>query len=102
MLTALCSEQEIKSGVWSCESSKSPGPNGFNFRFIKEGWDVIKGDIFRMMNEFHTNAKLVRGSNPSFIVLIPKKDEAFNLNDFRPISLIGCTYKILEKTLLIG
>lgn len=29
------SEQEIKEAVWDCEGSKSPGPNGYNFSFIK-------------------------------------------------------------------
>ena len=29
------SEEEIKNVVWSCDSSKSPSPDGFNFDFIK-------------------------------------------------------------------
>lgn len=29
----------------------------------------------RMMSEFHDNMKLVRGSNSSFLVPIPKKEE---------------------------
>lgn len=33
-------EDEIKAAVWSCESSKSPGPDGFDFHFIKEFWEV--------------------------------------------------------------
>lgn len=50
-----------------------------------------------MLDEFHNNGKLVRGLNSSFIVLIPKKEAAEALNEFRPISLIGCIYKILSK-----
>lgn len=53
----------------------------------------------KMMEDFHRNGKLVRGLNPSFIVLIPKKDDASQLNDFRPISLIRSLYKILAKVL---
>jgi len=33
------------------------------------------------------------------IALIPKKDNPSNLNEFRPISLVGCVYKILSKIL---
>jgi len=29
--------------------------------------------------------------------LIPKVDNPQHLNDFRPISLVGCLYKIVEK-----
>jgi len=36
------SEEEIREAVWSCDSSKSPGPDGFNFGFLKFGWDTIK------------------------------------------------------------
>lgn len=52
-----------------------------------------------MMGEFHQHGKLVRGLNSSYIVLIPKKDEARTLNDYRPISLISRVYKILANVL---
>jgi len=29
------SAEEVKDAVWQCEMSKSPGPDGFNFNFIK-------------------------------------------------------------------
>ena len=35
----------------------------------------------------------------SFITLIPKKNDASNISDFRPISLVGSVYKILAKVL---
>ncbi|MCH92362.1 LINE-1 reverse transcriptase like, partial [Trifolium medium] len=47
--------------------------------------------------EFHENGKLVKGLNNTFIALIPKKDNSTKLSDFRPISLVGCAYKILSK-----
>lgn len=52
-----------------------------------------------MMENFHCRGKLVRGSNPSFIVLVPKKEATISLNDYRSISLIGCAYKVLSKPL---
>nr|KYP48621.1 hypothetical protein KK1_029682 [Cajanus cajan] len=39
------SDEEVKNAVWDCEGSKSPGPDGFNFTFIKDFWDDIKGDF---------------------------------------------------------
>lgn len=35
----------------------------------------------------------------SFMSLISKKDIAHTINDSRPISLVGCLYKILAKIL---
>jgi hypothetical protein len=51
------------------------------------------------MEEFHANGKIVKGANSSFIVLIPKKKNPVNISDFRPISLVGCIYKVISKVL---
>ncbi|GKV43294.1 hypothetical protein SLEP1_g50605 [Rubroshorea leprosula] len=45
ILTVTFSEEEIKEAIWDCESSKSPSPDGFNFRFVKNMWEDIKADI---------------------------------------------------------
>nr|GEX57649.1 hypothetical protein [Tanacetum cinerariifolium] len=39
------------------------------------------------------------GYNASFITLIPKVTDPVGLNDYRPISLIGCSYKVIAKVL---
>jgi len=93
------SESEVKAAVWDCESFKSPDPNGVNFGFIKEFWEQLKGDVLHFISDFHRNGKLARGINSTFIALIPKVDSPLRLNDFRPISLVGCLYKILSKVL---
>jgi hypothetical protein len=93
------SEEEIKEAVWDCDSEKSPGPDGVSFAFLKDFWEDLKADFFRILTEFHKNGKLVKGINSTFIALIPKKDNPAKLNDFRPISLVGCAYKVLSKVL---
>jgi hypothetical protein len=93
------SEVEVKAAVWDCDSFKSPGPDGVNFGFIKDFWEIIKGDVMRFISEFHRNGKLSRGINSTFIALIPKVDSPQRVNDFRPIALVGCLYKILSKVL---
>lgn len=54
-----------------------------------------------LMEDFYHHNKFVKGFNPSFIVLIPKKEEALELSDHIPISLIGALYKIISKVLSI-
>ncbi|GKV02931.1 hypothetical protein SLEP1_g15305 [Rubroshorea leprosula] len=91
--------EEVKAAVWNCDSTKAPGPDGFNSGFLKAEWEVIKADIMEYLMDFHINGRLVRDSNASFIVLIPKRENPQGIEEYRPISLIGCTYKILAKLL---
>ena len=45
------------------------------------------------------NGKFEKSLNATFIALVPKKNGASNIRDFRPISLVGSVYKILAKVL---
>ena len=98
-LVARFSELEIKSAVWDCGGDKSPGPDGLNFNFIKQFWEILKPDFIRFMDEFYINGTFPKGSNESFLALIPKLNDPQSLNDYRPISLIGCVYKVVSKLL---
>ncbi|GKV50261.1 hypothetical protein SLEP1_g56973 [Rubroshorea leprosula] len=93
------SAEEIEEALRSCDGSKAPGPDGYNFNFLKFAWHSIKEDFINFFSEFHSNGKLVRGLNSSFIALIPKKLNVGGLKDYRPISLLGCVYKLLAKVL---
>jgi len=90
---------EVLDAVSQCGSSKCPGQDGFNFFFIKNNWEVIGKDIVRAIQNFQSTWFIPRGCNASFITLLPKKDNSSDLNEFRPISLVGCVYKILSKIL---
>ena len=92
-------EEEVRVAVWDVDSYKCPGSDGITFGFIKDFWDILKGDVMRFLVEFHRNGRLAKGINSTFIALIPKVDNPHRLNDFRPISLVGSMYKILAKVL---
>ncbi|GKA19247.1 RNA-directed DNA polymerase, eukaryota, reverse transcriptase zinc-binding domain protein, partial [Tanacetum coccineum] len=92
-------EQEIKDAVWGCGSDKAPGPDGFTFDFYKKFWSIIKFDVTKAVNQFHSCGKFPKGCNSSFITLIPKVIDPVFLKDYRPISLIGSFYKIIGKLL---
>ena len=86
-LVARFSEVEIKSAVWACGGDKSPGPDGLYFNFIKQFWEILKPDFIRFFDEFFINGIFPKGSNASFIALIPKIINPQSLNDYRPCFL---------------
>jgi len=99
MLVGAFSVDKIKEAVWSCDSSKSPGPDDFNMGFIKFSWELIKEDIMAVVKDFKSLGKWPRVSNASFLCLIPKTENPLHLGEFRPISLVECLYKIISKAL---
>ncbi|KAJ9561194.1 hypothetical protein OSB04_006354 [Centaurea solstitialis] len=93
------SDDEIKDAVWSCDGSKSPGPDGLNFSFIKKFWSIIGNSFIQAIRHFEPSGRIGKGCNASFIALVPKKVDPIEIIDFRPISLIGCYYKCIAKLL---
>ncbi|MCH80144.1 LINE-1 reverse transcriptase like [Trifolium medium] len=93
------SVDEVKCVVDDSDGNKSPGPDGFNFAFLKGAWEVVSGDVMAFMHEFHANAILPKALSFYFITLIPKNFNPQSLGDFRPISLLGFIYKIVAKVL---
>ena len=76
------SDLEIKEAVWSCDGDKCPGPDGFNFKFIKEFWEMMKTDFRKFVDEFHVHGSFPRGSNASFIAPIPKTKHPESFDDY--------------------
>ena len=59
----------------------------------------MKSDVLAVFKEFYQHSKFEKSLNTTFIALIPKKNGAPNIYEFRPISLVGNVYKILAKVL---
>ncbi|MCI01142.1 LINE-1 reverse transcriptase like, partial [Trifolium medium] len=92
-------EEEIRRVVFDSDGNKSPGPDGFNGEFFKASWEVVKGDLKTLFEEFHTYAKLPKCLLAYFVTLIPKVSNPHSINEFRPISLLVSVYKMLAKVL---
>lgn len=99
VLTAYFTMEELEEAVMSCHGDKAPGPDDFNFNFIKKFWETLKVDFWEMLQEFFGNARLPKGITSYFLALIPKCSNPQGLRDYRPISLLGSIYKILAKIL---
>ncbi|GJW89613.1 RNA-directed DNA polymerase, eukaryota [Tanacetum coccineum] len=98
-LESTISIDEIKAAVWECDGSKAPGPDGFNFKFIKAYWEILKLGFANCVKYFEITGKIANGCNPYFVALIPKKADPLGFSDYLPISLIGCVYKVISKIL---
>lgn len=99
LIEASFSEEEIKATIFGLWEDKALWPDGFPIAFFLQFWDLLKGELLQFFIEFYENGQIVGELGASFIVLIPKKEGAISIRDFRPISLIGSIYKILANRL---
>lgn len=55
----------------------------------------------RVFLKFFEQGETYKAMRSTFIVLIPKKDGASSMGDYRPINLVGSLYKIISKVLSV-
>jgi len=82
------------------EIVKALGSDGFPHLFLKVCWDVVGKDLLAAFQTFHDRDQWCKSLSAT-IMLILKKNGVVCIKDFRPISLMGCLYKLLTKTLAI-
>ena len=91
---------EIKDAIDLMPPDKAPGPDGFTTAFFTSCWDTIHQDLMRVIDAFSelsiNNFQIINSAN---IALLPKKDGAEDITDFRPISLIHIIPKIIAKAM---
>ena len=81
------------------EGDKVLALDGLTMAFYHYCWRVVEKDVLAVFEEFFQHCKFEESLNATFIALIPKKNDASNIRDFQPISLVGSVYKILARVL---
>lgn len=91
------SKEEINEALFKMPGSKSPGPDGYTVEFFKGAWDIIGEDVTAAVQSFSVKGFLPKGLNSTILTLIPKKEEARMMKDYRPISCCNVLYKVISK-----
>ena len=96
MLEGLITVKEATAYMKKCRSDASPGSSGFNGCFFKLFWRQLKHFVVNALNFAYETGSLSTSQKLGVIILLPKpdKDKRY-LSNWRPISLLNQTYKIL-------
>lgn len=78
--------EEVFQALNQLPSGKAPGPDGFLADFFKKCWHILGQDLAEALECSRRSRRNLKEVNNTFIALIPKKENALNLRDFRPIS----------------
>ncbi|KAL3679689.1 hypothetical protein R1sor_022645 [Riccia sorocarpa] len=99
LLEELPSEELITKIVMEMPKEKSPGIDGVMVEILRLGWEFMREDCFMMVHCVWDKKKLIGKDGKGVIKLIPKNDRRHLLQNWRPITLLTMTYKIIAKVI---
>lgn len=90
---------EINEAIQALGNGKAPGSDGLTTKFYKECKEWIGKDLLRVYQEAIAKGSLGKEINRGLIKLIPKKGDKTQIKNWRPITLLNVSYKIMGKVL---
>ncbi|VFQ76365.1 unnamed protein product [Cuscuta campestris] len=99
LFSTLPTLEEVKQAVWELDDNSAGGSDGFNGKFFKTTWDIIKHDVLNTSQEFFLGVPIPKAYGSTLLTLIPKTENPGKFDDFRPISLSTFMSKINTKLL---
>eukprot|EP00253_Pinus_taeda_P036193 PITA_36193 len=91
--------EEVEEAVRNMPSDKAPGPDGFTINFYKACWNIVKQDIWEIVEDSRRSKTILKSLNSTFIALVPKVEEANSTEKFRPIALCNVICRIISKVI---
>ncbi len=88
--------KELKEALDNSNFDSTSGWDGISFKVIRKFWNSLKHLMLLMVNETFENGELMESFKLGVIKIIPKKGKAGKIEDWRPITLLCCGYKIIS------
>lgn len=91
---------ELAQALKAMSNNKTPGTDGIPADFYKVFWREIREPLALCFQWVLENGQLTQEQSRGVICLIPKKEkDKARLENWRPITLLNCDYKIFTKVL---
>src|SRR5438132_7492667 len=79
------------------EHNKAPGPDSFPTEFYQVFWEIIKNDLMALFHDFHKGNLNLFSLNFGMITLLPKKEDASRIQEYRPICLLNVSFNFFTE-----
>ena len=92
-------EDEVWATIKEMPLDRASGPDGFIGIFFQKAWSIIKDDIMAVIHKiFLDNGHGFGRLNRALITLTPKRPDACQVGDFRPITPVHSIAQNLLQT----
>ena len=91
--------EELMSAAKALAKDRAPGPDDVSIVFFTHHWDLLGQDFLEMINSSRRLGRFPVSMTLGAITLIHKAGPKEDLSNWRPITLLNATYKIVAKAL---
>ncbi|XP_062104897.1 uncharacterized protein LOC133816384 [Humulus lupulus] len=92
-------KKDVEAAMFSINSSKSLGPDGYGSGFFKVMWKDLEEEISDAIMGFFYHGLLLDELNNATLSLIPKVETPTKAVEYRPIACCNTLYKCISKML---
>jgi hypothetical protein len=90
------SMEELKKSLDSSNMSSCPGWDGISYKCIAKLWEFLRTPMLNMARESFREGILSNTLRTGMLKLIPKGKNNTRVENWRPISLLSTSYKIIS------
>ena len=91
--------EELDKAMESAKIRTAAGPDGIDNSFLKKFWKYFRTPLLAYSLTCFNKKRLTPSFSTASLKLIPKKGDTTLIKNWRPISLLNCTYKIISKAI---
>ena len=90
---------EVQHAVKQMKNNKAPGEDGVVIDIVKEGGEVLYKQLSRLFTNCLRQRTIPKEWNNAIIILLHKKGDVKDINNYRPISLLSHMSKLFTKVI---
>ena len=93
----IVTENEVLDLLKSIDTSKATGPDGISPKLLKEAGSAISPSLAKLFNLSLSKCKIPKEWKKADVVPLHKKNAKTITDNYRPVSLLSCVSKLLER-----
>ncbi|CAI5479399.1 unnamed protein product [Closterium sp. Yama58-4] len=91
------SEKEVQRAFHSMAKNKASGRDGLPKELFEEHWDVLGKHFMVLVESFTASSSIPASTKDVVTILLHKKGGRNQIENYRPITLLSFTYKVLAR-----